>query len=77
MVEFDCSTDSEWLDIAGMVGLARTRPFDAAVRQPTLLTREGSSVWQIAIVLSVVAAALHWFISEKPLARPSAGQVTT
>jgi len=31
----------------------------------------------IAIVLSVVAAALHWFISEQPLARPSAGQVTT
>ncbi|BBI74622.2 hypothetical protein HAALTHF_40010n [Vreelandella aquamarina] len=41
------------------------------------LTGHYDTVWQIAIVLSVVAAALHWFISEKPLARPSAGQVTT
>ena len=37
MVEFDCPTDSEWFDIAGMVGLARIRPLDAAVRQPTLV----------------------------------------
>tara|TARA_Y100000588_G_C14019390_1_gene823539 strand:+ start:318 stop:992 length:675 start_codon:yes stop_codon:yes gene_type:complete len=41
------------------------------------LTGHYDTVWQIAIVLSVVAAALHWFISEKPLSRPSAGQVTT
>lgn len=33
------------------------------------LTGHYNTVWQIAIVLSVVAAALHWFINEKPLAR--------
>lgn len=33
------------------------------------LTGHYNTVWQIAIVLSVVAAALHWFIDEKPLAR--------
>lgn len=33
------------------------------------LTGHYNTVWQLAIVLSVVAAALHWFISEKPLAR--------
>jgi MFS family permease len=27
-------------------------------------------VWNIAILLSVVAAALHWFISERPVSRP-------
>lgn len=30
------------------------------------LTGHYNTVWQLAIVLSVVAAALHWFISEKP-----------
>lgn len=33
------------------------------------LTGHYNTVWQIAIVLSVVAAALHWFINEKPLER--------
>lgn len=33
------------------------------------LTGNYNTVWQIAIVLSVVAAALHWFISEEPLER--------
>ncbi|CAD5260263.1 MULTISPECIES: MFS transporter [Halomonadaceae] len=33
------------------------------------LTGNYNTVWQIAIVLSVVAAALHWFINEKPLER--------
>jgi MFS family permease len=33
------------------------------------LTGNYDTVWQIAIVLSVVAAALHWFINEKPLQR--------
>lgn len=28
-------------------------------------------VWNIAILLSVVAAALHWFISERPVSRPA------
>ncbi|PWV70916.1 MFS transporter [Halomonas sp. A11-A] len=28
-------------------------------------------VWNIAILLSVVAAALHWFISERPVSRPT------
>ncbi|MBB3329296.1 MFS family permease [Halomonas campaniensis] len=28
-------------------------------------------VWNIAILLSVVAAALHWFISERPVDRPA------
>ncbi len=28
-------------------------------------------VWNIAILLSVVAAALHWFISERPVHRPA------
>ncbi|HAA45828.1 MAG: putative MFS transporter [Halomonas sp. 54_146] len=34
------------------------------------LTGHYDTVWQIAILLSVVAAALHWFISEKPLHTP-------
>nr|WP_298058244.1 MFS transporter [uncultured Halomonas sp.] len=34
------------------------------------LTGHYDTVWQIAILLSVVAAALHWFISEKPLHAP-------
>lgn len=33
------------------------------------LTGHYNTVWQLAIVLSVVAAALHWSISEKPLER--------
>ncbi|MGP9768694.1 MFS transporter [Halomonas sp. AOP13-D3-9] len=33
------------------------------------LTGNYNTVWQMAIVLSVVAAALHWFINEKPLER--------
>ncbi len=40
------------------------------------MTGHYDTVWQIAIVLSVVAAALHWFISEKPLARATPTQVT-
>ena len=35
-----------------------------------------TTVWQIAIVLSVMAAALHWFISEKPLERTALTKVT-
>ncbi|CAM4020039.1 MFS transporter [Vreelandella rituensis] len=34
------------------------------------LTGHYDLVWQIAILLSVLAAALHWFISEAPLQRP-------
>ncbi len=30
------------------------------------------TVWNIAILLSVVAAALHWFINERPVNRPAA-----
>lgn len=41
------------------------------------LTGNYNTVWQIAIVLSVVAAALHWYISEKPLERGSLAKVTT
>lgn len=41
------------------------------------LTGHYNTVWQIAIILSVVAAALHWFISEKPLARPQTPQVAS
>jgi MFS family permease len=33
------------------------------------LTGHYNTVWQIAILLSIVAAALHWFISEAPLKR--------
>nr|WP_290702582.1 MFS transporter [Halomonas sp. UBA3074] len=40
------------------------------------LTGHYDTVWQIAIVLSVVAAALHWFISEKPLERSTFTKVT-
>lgn len=40
------------------------------------LTGHYNTVWQIAIVLSVVAAALHWFINEKPLERPQPITVT-
>lgn len=32
-------------------------------------------VWNIAILLSVVAAALHWFISERPVHRPAPSEV--
>ncbi len=28
-------------------------------------------VWKIAILLSVMAAALHWFITEQPIKRPA------
>lgn len=41
------------------------------------LTGHYDTVWQIAILLSVVAAALHWFISEKPLERTPLTKVTT
>jgi len=34
------------------------------------LTGHYDLVWQIAILLSVMAAVLHWFISEAPLQRP-------
>lgn len=40
------------------------------------LTGHYNTVWQIAIVLSAVAAALHWFISEKPLERSQSTTVT-
>lgn len=33
------------------------------------LTGNYDTVWQITILLSIAAAALHWFISEKPLKR--------
>ncbi|MFJ5537229.1 MFS transporter [Vreelandella titanicae] len=39
------------------------------------LTGNYNTVWQIAIVLSVVAAALHWFINEKPLERSQSSTV--
>ncbi|MGP5324856.1 MFS transporter [Vreelandella titanicae] len=39
------------------------------------LTGNYNTVWQIAIVLSVVAAALHWFINEKPLERSQSTMV--
>ncbi|MBT2788157.1 MULTISPECIES: MFS transporter [unclassified Halomonas] len=39
------------------------------------LTGNYNTVWQMAIVLSVVAAALHWFISEKPLERATPTKV--
>ncbi|WP_235042165.1 MFS transporter [Vreelandella profundi] len=41
------------------------------------LTGNYNTVWQIAIVLSVVAAALHWFISEKPLERSPSTVMTS
>ncbi len=40
------------------------------------LTGNYDTVWQIAIVLSVVAAALHWFINEKPLERSTLTKAT-
>ncbi|MDQ7731078.1 MFS transporter [Halomonas sp. SpR1] len=40
------------------------------------LTGNYNTVWQMAIVLSVVAAALHWFISEKPLERTTLTKVS-
>lgn len=40
------------------------------------LTGHYNTVWQIAIVLSVVAAALHWFINEKPLERSVLTEIT-
>ncbi|MCH4810459.1 MFS transporter [Vreelandella neptunia] len=40
------------------------------------LTGNYDTVWQIAIVLSVVAAALHWFINEKPLERNTLTKAT-
>lgn len=40
------------------------------------LTGNYNTVWHIAIVLSVVAAALHWFINEKPLERSQSTTVT-
>ncbi len=41
------------------------------------LTGHYNTVWQLAIVLSVIAAALHWFISEKPLERSQPTTVST
>lgn len=41
------------------------------------LTGNYNTVWQITILLSIAAAALHWFISEKPLERGSLAKVTT
>ncbi|CAN0384679.1 unnamed protein product [Ectocarpus sp. 12 AP-2014] len=41
------------------------------------LTGNYETVWKIAIVLSVVAAALHWFISEKPLERSTLIKVSS
>lgn len=41
------------------------------------LTGHYDTVWQIAIVLSVVAAALHWFINEKPLSRTTPSAVAS
>jgi|TARA_R110001599_G_scaffold91096_1_gene239218 MFS family permease len=41
------------------------------------ITGNYDAVWKIAIVLSVVAAALHWFISEKPLRQDTVTTVTT
>lgn len=32
-------------------------------------------VWKLAIVLSIVAAALHWFINEAPVNRPTPAQI--
>ena len=40
------------------------------------LTGHYDTVWQIAIVLSAVAAALHWFINEKPLERSVLTEIT-
>jgi cyanate permease len=31
--------------------------------------------WKLAIVLSIVAAALHWFINEAPVKRTTPAQV--
>ena len=41
------------------------------------LTGNYDAVWKIAIVLSVVAAALHWFINEKPLRHDTLTTVTS
>ncbi|GHE22061.1 MFS transporter [Halomonas urumqiensis] len=35
------------------------------------LTGNYDVVWKLAILLSVVAAALHWFINERPIERPT------
>lgn len=40
------------------------------------LTGNYDVVWKIAILLSLVAAALHWFINERPISRPTPGEVT-
>lgn len=39
------------------------------------LTGNYNTVWKIAIVLSLVAAALHWYINEKPLERSTLTKV--
>ncbi|EWG99959.1 MFS transporter [Halomonas sp. BC04] len=39
------------------------------------LTGHYDVVWKIAILLSVVAALLHWFISEAPVKRPTPTEV--
>ncbi|MDQ7727660.1 MFS transporter [Halomonas sp. SpR8] len=41
------------------------------------ITGNYDAVWKIAIVLSVVAAALHWFINEKPLRQDAVTTVTS
>lgn len=41
------------------------------------ITGNYDAVWKIAIVLSVVAAALHWFINEKPLRQDTLTTVTS
>lgn len=39
------------------------------------LTGHYDVVWKLAILLSVVATALHWFISERPIDRPTPREV--
>jgi len=39
------------------------------------LTGDYDVVWKLSIGLAVVAAILHWFISEKPIERPALGEV--
>ncbi|MDI5985422.1 MFS transporter [Halomonas sp. M4R5S39] len=39
------------------------------------LTGHYDVVWQLAILLSVVAATLHWFIGEQPIDRPTPSEV--
>jgi MFS family permease len=41
------------------------------------LTGHYGLVWKIAILLSVVAAVLHWFIDERPIERPAPQEART